>query len=195
MSSLINTFIVTISTQSHNGLILNREIRGRKEVLWVELLFDLAELLEAARIVGGGWFFESGFGYFVISLVECFTNFGFFFHGFFYLYFHELKVAFLAAADESFAVAFEFIPAVTDVFCFIIGDGVILSCTRDTHEQGGELGDDFIGGREYLEAFLAMADGISHEVAIGVLADVFQNAGVSSKLIELYDSVERVSAT
>jgi hypothetical protein len=58
MSSLINTFIVTIPSQSHNGLTLNREIGSRGEVPWVEILFDLPELFQAVRVTGGGWVFE-----------------------------------------------------------------------------------------------------------------------------------------
>jgi hypothetical protein len=59
MSSLINTFIVTIPSQSHNGLTFNREIWSRGEVPWVEILFDLPELFQAARVLGCGWVFES----------------------------------------------------------------------------------------------------------------------------------------
>ncbi len=61
-----------------------------------------------------------------LYLVECFTYLRLFWFVVFWFFFHEFEVTFFTAADEAFTVSFEFIPAVADVFCFIIGDGVIL---------------------------------------------------------------------
>lgn len=69
--------------------------------------------------------------------------------------FDFFEVAFLAAADEAFGIALEFIPVHADVFGFVTVDGVVEGGLGDAGEEDGELRYDLVGGGEVFEAFFA----------------------------------------
>lgn len=51
MSREIKSFMVTISSHKCKSLTLNRAVRNREKVLWVEILFDLPELFQAEALI------------------------------------------------------------------------------------------------------------------------------------------------
>ena len=86
---------------------------------------------------------------------------------------HFLEISFFAAANETFAKAFQLIPISSDFRGFILSDGVIVSGLGNTSEKVAKLGNNLVGGREVFEALLTGAFWVFDKVAAGFLTEPF----------------------
>ena len=123
-----------------------------------------------------------------LSLIESFARFFLFrFDG------HFLEISFFAAANETFAKAFQLIPISSDFRGFILSDGVIVSGLGNTSEKVAKLGNNLVGGRELFEALLTGAFWVFDKVAAGCLTEPFDDARFISESDDFQKAIQRVA--
>ena len=109
------------------------------------------------------------------------------------LFLNLFEITFLTASHESFAVGLQFVPDDSNFVGFLRIDFVILRCAGNDIEQSGELLNDRTGRGNNFEALLSGALRIHHEVSSGVLAEPFDDGGLSGKENESGQAVQRVT--
>jgi hypothetical protein len=106
---------------------------------------------------------------------------------------HFLEISFFAAANETFAKAFQLIPISSDFRGFILSDGVIVSGLGNTSEKVAKLGNNLVGGREVFEALLTGAFWVFDKVAAGFLTEPFDDARFISESDDFQKAIQRVA--
>ncbi len=106
-----------------------------------------------------------------------------------------IEITFLAAADEAFGITLEFVPRVADFRCLLRTDGVVERRGRDHAKHLRKLADDFMGGRQNLEALFARTFRIAKETTAGLLAEPFDNGFILAEFHQGGDAVQGIAAS